>query len=102
MTPHNRTVRFLSIAEDDLAEIITFIAEDNIAAADKLADKIETHIERLTAHPSLGRVPAEEELARLGYRYLVVDNYLVFYTVSAKVILIHRVIHGARDYLNLL
>ncbi|MGC1454637.1 MAG: type II toxin-antitoxin system RelE/ParE family toxin [Nitrospirota bacterium] len=102
MIPHNRTIRLLGIAEDDLAEIMTFIAEDNIAAADKFADKIEAHIGRLADHPSLGRVPAEEELARLGYRYLVVDNYLVFYTVSAKVILIHRIIHGARDYLLLL
>jgi len=100
MTPHNFTARLLRIAEDDLAEIITFIAEDNIAAAEKLANKIETNLELLADHPSLGRVPAEEELSRLGYRYLVVDNYLVFYTVSAKVILIHRIIHGARDYLN--
>lgn len=102
MSPHKLTVKLLRIAEDDLVEIITFIAEDNAAAAEKLADKIETRLARLANHPALGKIPAEEELARLGYRYLVVDNYLVFYTVSAQTVLIHRIIHGARDYANLL
>ncbi len=102
MSPHKLAVKLLKIAEDDLAEIITFIAEDDVAAAEKLADKIETRFARLADHPALGRIPAEEELAWLGYRYLVVDNYLVFYTVSAQTVLIHRIIHGARDYVNLL
>ncbi|HAR44591.1 MAG: hypothetical protein A2X56_02080 [Nitrospirae bacterium GWC2_57_13] len=102
MSPHKRTVRLLGIAEDDLAGIITYIAEDNPSAAEKLAEKIEMRLARLADHPSLGRMPGEEELARLGYRFLVIDNYLVFYTVSAQVVLIHRIIHGARDYVNLL
>lgn len=102
MRPRKPEVRLLSIAEDDIAEIVAFIAEDSPAAAIKLADKIETRLARLADFPSLGRIPAEEELSGLGYRYLVVDNYLVFYTVTAKTVLIHRVLHGARDYLNLL
>jgi len=102
MSPPKLAVKLLRIAEDDLAEIITFIAEENVAAAEKLADKIEVRLARLADHPALGRIPAEEELARIGYRYLVVDNYLVFYTVSAQAVLVHRIIHGARDYVNLL
>ena len=102
MSPHKFLVKLLGIAEDDLAEIITFIAEDNVNAADTFVDKIETRLARLAEHPALGRIPAEEELARLGYRYLVVDNYLVFYTVSSQAVLVHRIIHGARDYVKLL
>ncbi len=102
MSPRKLAVKLLGIAEDDLAEIITFIAEDDVAAAEKLADKIETRLARLADHSALGRIPAEEELARLGYRYLVIDNYLVFYTVSAQTVLIHRIMHGARDYVKLL
>ncbi len=102
MRPHKATVRLLSIAEDDIAEIVTYIAAENAEAAAKLVDKIETRLEQLADYPSLGRIPAEEELARLGYRYLVVDNYLVFYTLTQKTVLIHRIIHGARDYLTLL
>ncbi len=102
MSPHKLSVRLLGIAEDDLAEIIAFIVEDDIAAAEKLAARIEKQLARLAEHPSPGRIPAEEELARLGYRYLVVDNYLIFYTVSAEAVLIQRIIHGARDYTGLL
>lgn len=102
MKAHKATVRLLSIAEDDLAEIIAYLAAENLAAAEKLADKIETRLSQLADYPSLGRIPAEEELARLGYRYLVIDNYLLFYTLTTKTVLIHRIIHGARDYLNLL
>lgn len=102
MSLYKRTVRLLGIAEEDLVEIVSFIAEDDLAAAEKLAARIEKQLARLADHPGLGRTPAEEDLARLGYRYLVVDNYLAFYTVSAETILIHRIIHGARDYAGLL
>ena len=63
--------------------------------------KIEKSIEILTYHPYLGKVPREEELASLGYRYLVVQNYLVFYAIERKTIYVHRILHGARDYLPL-
>ena len=102
MSPRKLSVRLLSIAEDDLADIITFIAEDDVFAAEKLAARIEKLLARLAEHPHLGRLPAEEELTRSGYRYLIVDNYLIFYTVSAETVLIHRIIHGARDYRGLL
>lgn len=102
MTPRKSTVRLLSIAADDLAGIVAYIGAENVVAAAKLADKIEAHLAQLADYPLLGRIPAEEELARLGYRYLVIDNYLVFYTRTTKTVLIHRIIHGARDYLTLL
>jgi toxin ParE1/3/4 len=102
MRPHKRSVRFLSAAEDDLVEIIMFMAEDDAVAADRLAERIEKQLARLADHPALGRIPAEQDLARLGYRYLVVDNYLIFYTVGSDTVLIHRIIHGARDYAGLL
>lgn len=102
MRPRKPEVRLLSIAENDIAEIVAYIAEDNPAAAITLAEKIESRLARLADFPSLGRIPAEEELAGIGYRYLVVENYLVFYTITAQTLLIHRILHGARDYLNLL
>jgi hypothetical protein len=33
---------------------------------------------------------------------LVVDNYLVFYVIEEEVIYVHRIVHGARDYSQLL
>jgi toxin ParE1/3/4 len=95
------TIRFLRAAEDDLSEIINYIAADRPSAADTLVTKIEKNLNLLSKNPQLGRIPNEEELMSLGYRYLVVQNYLIFYTLEEQVIYIHRILHGARDYLNL-
>jgi toxin ParE1/3/4 len=102
MTPRKTDVRLLSIAEDDLFELIAYIAADNPAAADSIVRKIEHSLQQLGKHPKLGRIPREEELAKLGYRYLVKEDYLIFYTIERTGILIHRIIHGSRDYSSIL
>jgi len=95
-------VSLLSVAEEDLSEVITFIAADNPTTAMALADKIEKSLEDLASHPRLGRVPEDPNLMQMGYRYLVVENYLVFYVVEARAVIIHRILHGARNYRDLL
>jgi toxin ParE1/3/4 len=101
VTQPEYSVRLLRIAEDDLTEIVTYIAADRLSAAEALADKIEKNLNLLSKKPYLGRVPKEEQLARLGYRYLVVQNYLIFYTIEEQTIYVHRILHGARDYISL-
>lgn len=95
-------VRLLSIAEEDFTEVISSIAADNPTAADAIANKIEKNLELLSENPNLGRIPREEEIRNLGYRYLIVQNYLIFYTIEEKTIFIHRILHGARNYKSLL
>jgi toxin ParE1/3/4 len=82
--------------------MIALIAADNGAAAAAFLDELGADLARLEEHPSLGRIPREEYLAKIGYRYLVVGNYLIFYAISADTVLVHSIIHGARDYLTLL
>ena len=94
-------VRLLRVAEDDLTDIVTYIAADRLSAAEALAAKIAKNLNLLSRNPHLGRVPKEGELARLGYRYLVVQNYLIFYTIEERAIFVHRILHGARGYLSL-
>jgi len=91
-------IRLLSIAEEDFTEIITYIAADNPTAAEAIADKIEKNLELLSKNPKLGRIPREEELRNLGYRYIIIQNYLIFYTIEERTIYIHRILHGARNY----
>ena len=95
-------VRLLRAAEDDLNEIVTYIAVDNKVTAESIAIRIEKNLAYLSHHPYLGKIPGEEELARLGYRFLVVQDYLIFYTIEEQTVWIHRILHGARDYLNLI
>lgn len=95
-------IRLLNIAEEDFTEIISFIAADNLTAAEAIANKIEKNLELLSENPNLGRIPREEEIRNLGYRYLIVQNYLIFYTIEERTIFIHRILHGARNYKTLL
>ena len=94
-------VRLLRVAEDDFTEIVIYIAADRPTAAEAVAAKIEKNLKLLSHNPYVGRVPKEDQLAQLGYRYLVVQDYLVFYTIEERAIYVHRILHGARDYLSL-
>lgn len=102
MSRRKYSIRFLQVAEDDLAETITYIAADRPLAAEALATKIEKNIRLLSDNPHFGQIPKEEELAKLSYRFLVVENYLIFYIIERQTIYTHRILHGARDYLSLL
>ena len=95
-------IRFLKIAEEDFTEIVSYIAADNPKAANAIATKIEKNLELLSENPLLGRVPRDEEIRKLRYRYLIVQNYILFYTIENKTIYIHRILHSARDYKSIL
>jgi len=97
-----RSRLFVCIAEEDFAEIIYYIAAENSKAAEQLANKIEKDLALLSDNPLLGRIPRDADLKALGYRYLIIENHLVFYTLEKRTILIHRILHGARSYKSLL
>jgi toxin ParE1/3/4 len=95
-------VRLLPVAEEDVDEIVAHVALDNIKAASKLADRIESDLAMLSSLPELGRIPRDSDLREAGYRYLLVADYLVFYTIEKRTIIVHRILHGRRDYKELL
>jgi toxin ParE1/3/4 len=102
MNKNNYRIRLLTIAEEDFTEIISFIAADNTKAALNLSDKIEKNLELLSDNPLLGKSPSDSDLKLLGYRYLIIENNLIFYTIEKRTIMIHRMLHGARNYKSLL
>lgn len=91
-------VRYLPAAEQDLLDILDYIARDNPDAARAFVDRVEQAIGRLAFFPKSGPQPRDPRLRRLGYRVLVVDDYLVFYVLIRRTVQIRRLIHGARRY----
>jgi len=91
-------IRYLKTAEEDLIEIFDYIMKDKPTAAKNLLEKFDSSISRLAQDPEPGVIPKDERLKRLGYRMLIVGNYIVFYIVKTKTIQIRRVIHSARQY----
>jgi len=96
------TVRLLSSAEKDFHEIIEYLLSENTSAAESISDTIESNLRLLENNPQLGRIPNDDELFRLGYRYLIVLDYLIFYKVEETTIIVYRILHWAHNCKSLL
>lgn len=81
-------------AEDDIDEILAFIAADNFDASLALYGRLIDLFEMLADNPKAGR---ERPDLKEGQRSFPAGNYLVFYRVWAGDIAITRVLHSARD-----
>jgi plasmid stabilization system protein ParE len=95
-TPYE--IRYLPVAEKDLVEILDYIARDDPEVARRFVDRIENGIGNLARLPKAGRRTRDARLQRLGYRMLVLDEYLVFYVLIGRTVQIRRILHGARRY----
>jgi plasmid stabilization system protein ParE len=90
-----RKVRHSASAENDLLETWLYVAEDNVGAADRLLDQIESDTRMLLAQPKIGRT--RDELA-VGLRSWPTSTpYILFYFADDNGITIARVLHHARD-----
>jgi len=82
------------LAEEDLEEIWSFVAERDVEAADRLIDEITSRFDHLLAYPGAGH--ARHELL-VNLRSLPVGRYLIFYQPTDDGVEIFRVLHGSRD-----
>ncbi len=87
-------LEFSPAADNDLAEIASFIARDNVPRALTFVDEIEAACAKLIDHPHSG--VARSDL-REGMRSKPHGSYVIFYSVLEKVVRIERILHGARD-----
>lgn len=88
-------VRWLRTALRNLDGIAARIAGDNPAAAERTIRRVREAVDRLVAHPAIGR-PGRVA----GTRELVVPGtpYVVPYRVRGNSIEILRVLHGAQQW----
>lgn len=91
-------VHYLPAAEQDITDILEYIRKDNPSAAFKLINEIDETISKLEDFPNMGVIPKDLRLKSLNYRMLIIDNYLVLYTIKDQRIEIRRIVHGKRKY----
>ena len=73
------------VAEDDLRNIIEYIAEDNPANASKVFKKIKQKVSSLYILPERGRIVQElRDQGILQYRELMISPWRVIYRISGK------------------
>lgn len=88
-----------SLAEKDLASIWTYIADDNVSAADRLVDRIDQAFKMLAASSDLGETMAQ---FRPGLRAWTIGSYVIYYSATDEGIEVCRVLHAARRREDLL
>jgi toxin ParE1/3/4 len=97
-----RPVRVLRRAQLDFLEIQAYVLRDDPTAATRLIDRLVAELERLGAFPSRRARPRDERLRRVGYRYVVHGQYLIFYKVLRSYVRVFCVLHGRRSYRDIL
>ena len=87
--------RLSAIAEEDLDEIWSYVAEEaSPTTADRHIDDIIDRFHLLAEQPGMGR--ARPEFGP-GVRSFAVENYVIYYRHEGDDVLIARILHGRRD-----
>ena len=88
----------------DLEEIHEYITDElrNPDAASSLITDILDAAERLEEFPESGAPLASITLIPNGYRFIPVQNHLVFYRVQHPNVFIDRILYARRDYMRVL
>jgi plasmid stabilization system protein ParE len=95
-----------SLAENDLDEIISYIATELSApiAATNFANAVAECYDRIILNPLCYEAARDPRLRLEGYRRAVIKNYIMLYKVFPKEekVVVYRFFHCRRDYANLI
>jgi len=93
-------------AENDLRDIVRYISAqlDAPITALNMMDAIEAAIGGFVDMPQKYPQVTDERLATMGYRKLLVKNYIVFFTIDEKnkVVDVERILYARRDWFRIL
>jgi antitoxin ParD1/3/4/toxin ParE1/3/4 len=87
-------------AKQDVSDIWDYIADENIEAADRVLDALETTMVKLAKNPAMGHW--REELSDKRHRFFLVYSYLIVYRCETKPLQILRVLHASRNVQSIL
>jgi plasmid stabilization system protein ParE len=95
--------QFTPQAADDLFDIWSYIAEDNLDAANRVEEAVYSACAFLTESPRAGRI--REDLTALPGRFWLVQpfrNCWIVYEPESKPLQIIRILHPARNIATML
>jgi len=95
-------ISYLPLAEDDLNEIVDYLLEYSINAANAFIDELEKLEERLSMFPESVALVRDKKLRSKGYRMEVFGEYLLFYILRNESVYVMRIIHSKKSYQHLL
>jgi addiction module RelE/StbE family toxin len=90
-------------AENDLIEIIEYIANDSLDNALQIFDKIKQRASSLYAFPERGRVvPELQDQGIYTYRELIIPPWRIIYRISTKDVYVLSVLDSRRNVEDIL
>ena len=99
-------VRHSQPAIEDLADILRHFLEvrKEPQIALNLLDAIDKEIGSLSTMPRRCPLVRDDFLASLGYRLLIVENYIAFFTIDEgkRIVNIERILYARRDWQSIL
>lgn len=99
MAEKTYSVQILDPAQSEIEEIAQLhLSLVGVQSARKITDKIYDAMEQLSRYPFSGPPMRESELRNLGYRFLVVEKYIVIYRLIGEVIFVYHFFDGRSDY----
>jgi len=93
---------FSPLAEEDLIDVIKYLESSSQHMANRLIDEIQDAIVNLCDFPFSRPLVLDDMLRKKGYRILGIKGFNVFYVVKEHTIIIRRILHGRRNFKNLI
>jgi toxin ParE1/3/4 len=87
--------RLTRLAEADVLGIWSYIARDNLEAADRMIDRFTEAYELLARNPNSGE---RVDQYRTGLRAWTVGRYVVYFRNTGAGIEVYRVLHSAQRH----
>ena len=76
-----------------------YIAADSVDAAERLDARMHREMQNLADMPGIGHT--RRDVTNPRYRFWSVGNYVIAYRIEKGVLVVSRVVHGARDFRKL-
>lgn len=81
----------------DLKNIKEYITEDSQAVAEEVINKLYIQIENIQQFPNIGLDLSKRVRFRTNYKYVIWENYIIFYKIQGEYVEIYRVVNRYQD-----
>ena len=97
-------INFAKHFKEDVQSSVNYIKNTLQApvSAENLKIEIKKTYKNIKQNPFMYPVVPNGYLASMGFRFTMVKNYMLFYTVEEKQVNITRLLYGRRDWINIL
>ena len=102
----NYTVNLTDTAKQDLRDIAIWIARKakDIEVAKSFVRELRDECKKLISLPDRGAFPKDRILRSAGYRYIVYEDYLIFYLIDNErhLVNIMSIFNAKKDYFKVM